>query len=318
MEGVTVRCDSGVVEGSNISMYYDPMISKLVTYADSREKAIDGMVAAVDQYVIEGVGHNTPFVASVCRNQSFRDGDTPTSFIDTHYPEGFSGVKLDEGEEHAMAVAVAAISSAKREILSAPPLPLSSVYDGHEIEEGVHDKIENVVVTIGGHSSITGISYAVAIPSYGDSAVIQKINDANSEWEGDAKKIDIGDLDYDPNDPISKVDIDGKERVLQIFREDAEGLMTIQMCGSVIDVAVRSPEEFHLSTHMVDPPVIDTSRMLMSPMPGKVSACGEVIIKNKRTCAAQPNAANNPIASRSSSHLPLTSETWSKLDRSCA
>ena len=96
MPGVTVRCDSGVVEGSDISMFYDPMISKLVTYADTRINAIDGMREALNQYVIKGVGHNTPFCASVCRNENFRKGDTPTSFIDTHYPEGFHGVELKE------------------------------------------------------------------------------------------------------------------------------------------------------------------------------------------------------------------------------
>ena len=98
MDGVTVRCDSGVVEGSDISMFYDPMISKLVTYADTRSKAIEGMTGAINEYIIQGVGHNTPFVASVCRSQHFKDGDTPTSFIDTHYPEGFNGVELTEKE----------------------------------------------------------------------------------------------------------------------------------------------------------------------------------------------------------------------------
>tara|TARA_B110000971_G_C19578239_1_gene306155 strand:+ start:45 stop:302 length:258 start_codon:yes stop_codon:yes gene_type:complete len=64
--------DSGVVEGSDISMYYDPMISKLVTYAESRDLAITGMQKAIDEYIIRGVGHNAPFIADVCRNDFFK------------------------------------------------------------------------------------------------------------------------------------------------------------------------------------------------------------------------------------------------------
>lgn len=118
MPGVTVRCDSGVVEGSDISMFYDPMISKLVTYADTRINAIDGMREALNQYVIKGVGHNTPFCASVCRNENFRKGDTPTSFIDTHYPEGFHGVELKEVRARANLIRLPPFNAEARVVLT--------------------------------------------------------------------------------------------------------------------------------------------------------------------------------------------------------
>jgi len=117
VEGVEVRCDSGVVEGSDISMFYDPMISKLITKADTRLQAIDGLAAALDEYVIRGVQHNTPFCLDLCRHPSFREGDTPTSFIDDHYPEGFEGVKLDDEEKKAIAIAMAAVFDRRRAML---------------------------------------------------------------------------------------------------------------------------------------------------------------------------------------------------------
>jgi hypothetical protein len=178
MEGVTVRCDSGVVEGSDISMYYDPMISKLVTYAETREKAIEGMSAAVDDYVIRGVGHNTPFIASVCRNDFFKRGDTPTSFIDTHYPDGFQGVELDKDETTALAVSAAAIAGARRYALERPPLPKSAAEARREAAYGE----EHVVVTLGGKF---GDSFAVALTG-GDAALVTPVVDGKLDGEPEA------------------------------------------------------------------------------------------------------------------------------------
>ncbi|GMH79041.1 hypothetical protein TL16_g08013 [Triparma laevis f. inornata] len=266
MEGVTVRCDSGVVEGSDISMFYDPMISKLVTYADTRIKAIDGMAAALNQYVIKGVGHNTPFCASVCRNQHFRDGDTPTSFIDTHYPEGFHGVELKEEETVALAVSVAAIARAKSEILETPPLPLSSS-ELFQTDSGEPVVVDNVIVTLGGHR---GQSYAVALEDAGTRAQVRKLATGSMEYEGDVHTLDLGPMDYSPVSSLATTTVDGEQKVIQIFGEDAQGVLSVQMEGSVVDCVVRSPDQFALSTYMKEPPVIDTSLMLLSPMPGKL------------------------------------------------
>ena len=260
-EGVKVRCDSGVVEGSDISMFYDPMISKLITRADTRLEAIDGLSAALDEYVIRGVSHNTPFCLDLCRNQAFRDGDTPTSFIDDHYPEGFDGVQLEAEEKSAVAIAMAAVANRRRDMLEGVPLAMEKVgYNDYE-------RIENVIVTIGGHS---GESFSVVVGDERDEAIVQKINDTNDGMEGEAETVSIGELDYDPNSYVTKFEVGGKERVIQMFGEDAEGLIKIQMGGAMMNIVVRSPDEFNLSTYMKEPPVIDTSRMLLAPMPGKL------------------------------------------------
>lgn len=72
-------------------MYYDPMISKLVTWAENREKALDLLDKAMEEYVIRGVVHNIGFGASIIRNKSFREGKYSTAFIPTFYPKGFTG-----------------------------------------------------------------------------------------------------------------------------------------------------------------------------------------------------------------------------------
>ncbi|GMH87269.1 hypothetical protein TrST_g6478 [Triparma strigata] len=292
MPGVTVRCDSGVVEGSDISMFYDPMISKLVTYADTRINAIDGMKEALNQYVIKGVGHNTPFCASVCRNENFRKGDTPTSFIDTHYPEGFHGVELKEEETVALAVSVAAIARAKSEVLDSPPLPLSSS-EVFQTENGEPVVVDNVIVTLGGHH---GQSYAVALEDAGTRAQVRKLGEG-MEYDGDVHTLDLGPMDYSPMSSLAKTTVDGSKKVIQIFGEDAEGVLSVQMEGSVVDCVVRSPDEFALSMHMKEPPVVDTSLMLLSPMPGKLISyaveVGDAVELGQELCVVEAMKMQN-------------------------
>ena len=91
-----VRNDTGVFEGGEISMFYDPMIAKLCTWAPDRAAAIDAMCVALDEFEIEGIGHNLPFLSAVMEHPRFRSGEITTAFIAEEYPEGFSGVSLPE------------------------------------------------------------------------------------------------------------------------------------------------------------------------------------------------------------------------------
>ena len=92
--GSRVRIDTGVEEGSEISMYYDPMISKLVTWGEDRERAMHILDRAFDEYVIQGVTHNIGFGKSILANESFWNGEYTTAFIPDFYPEGFTGDPL--------------------------------------------------------------------------------------------------------------------------------------------------------------------------------------------------------------------------------
>ena len=88
-DGVTVRNDTGVTEGGEISLYYDPMIAKLVTHAKTRSHAIDAQANALDAFVIEGIRHNIPFLAAVMANARWRSGKLSTGFIAEEFPHGF-------------------------------------------------------------------------------------------------------------------------------------------------------------------------------------------------------------------------------------
>jgi propionyl-CoA carboxylase alpha subunit len=105
--GVTVRNDTGVEEGGEISLYYDPMIAKLVTHAATRSAAIDAQADALDAFVIDGIRHNIPFLAAVMAKPRWRSGKLSTGFIAEEFPEGFHGI-APEGEEAQVLAAVAA------------------------------------------------------------------------------------------------------------------------------------------------------------------------------------------------------------------
>ena len=100
LEGV--RIDSGVAEGSEISMFYDPMIAKLITNADNREQAIDRMTLALNSFQINGVNHNIDFLSAVMANPRFQKGKFNTGFIAEEFPSGFSGTELSEEIKHHM------------------------------------------------------------------------------------------------------------------------------------------------------------------------------------------------------------------------
>jgi acetyl/propionyl-CoA carboxylase alpha subunit len=110
---VTVRIDSGVEEGSEISMFYDPMIAKLVTHAPDRLQAIDAMQAALDAYGIRGINHNIAFLAAVMTSPRFRAGDLTTNFIAEEFPDGFQGSGMS-AETREVLIALAAILEQRR------------------------------------------------------------------------------------------------------------------------------------------------------------------------------------------------------------
>ena len=113
--GVRVRIDSGVIEGSEISMYYDPMIAKLVTHgAEDRTAAIDGMMAALDAFYIRGIAHNMSFLAAVVDHPRFREGRLTTNFIAEEFPEGFHGTAELGDQARADLITLAAVLQQRR------------------------------------------------------------------------------------------------------------------------------------------------------------------------------------------------------------
>ena len=108
-DGITVRNDTGVTEGGEISLYYDPMIAKLVTHAATRLEAIDAQAEALDAFTIEGIRHNIPFLAAIMQHPRWRAGKLSTAFIAEEYPRGFERTPPAGEVAHAIAAVAAAI-----------------------------------------------------------------------------------------------------------------------------------------------------------------------------------------------------------------
>ncbi|MCB4379051.1 acetyl/propionyl/methylcrotonyl-CoA carboxylase subunit alpha, partial [Synechococcus sp. MU1644] len=108
-DSIVVRNDTGVYEGGEISMYYDPMIAKLCTWGPDRATAIEAMRVALDSFEVEGIGHNLPFLSAVMDHPKFVSGDMTTAFIAEEYPDGFEGVELGEEDLRRVAAACAAM-----------------------------------------------------------------------------------------------------------------------------------------------------------------------------------------------------------------
>jgi propionyl-CoA carboxylase alpha chain len=102
--GKRVRIDTGVEEGSEISMYYDPMISKLVTWGKDRQESMDILDRAFDEYVVRGVTHNLGFGKSILANEAYATGNYSTAFIPTYYPEGFTGDELNDNDHNLLSI----------------------------------------------------------------------------------------------------------------------------------------------------------------------------------------------------------------------
>jgi propionyl-CoA carboxylase alpha chain len=114
---IIVRNDTGVVEGAEISMYYDPMIAKLCTWAPDRLEAIDAMSEALDQFVVDGIEHNIPFLAALMQHPRWREGRLSTGFIAEEFPDGFAPIEPSEDDRRTLAAVALAAELLRRDRL---------------------------------------------------------------------------------------------------------------------------------------------------------------------------------------------------------
>ena len=191
-----IRMDSGVVEGHVVSPFYDPMLSKIISYAPTRQEAIDILANALDEYVVEGVKHNMRLVNAVLRHPAFQAGQTPTTFLPTHLPD-FKGVQLTISQEEEMAVAVALIGLTRESYLQRPP---------------VAPAFSPVVVRLGG---MFGSAFEVNL-SDEKKASVKKLARDESDSPGKERGVLIDSLKYDPENYLAHVSLDGVNRCLQV------------------------------------------------------------------------------------------------------
>ena len=236
-----VRNDTGVYEGGEISMYYDPMIAKLCTWAPDRAKAIEQMRIALDRFEVEGIGHNLPFLSAVMDHKKFISGKITTAFIAEEYSEGFNGVDLNDDEIKDLAACAAAMNR----VAEIRRTKISGRMDNHERRVG-----DDWVVQIAGKVFLVNV--------FADTA------GANVIFE-DETSIRISG-DWLPGKKLANMTAGGKNLVIKINK--ITGGFRMRTRGADLKVLVRTPRQAELSKHMQEKLPPDTSKMLLCPMPG--------------------------------------------------
>ncbi|MBX4954390.1 acetyl-CoA carboxylase biotin carboxylase subunit [Rhizobium lentis] len=243
---VVVRNDTGVFEGAEISMYYDPMIAKLCTWAPTRNEAIDAMGRALDGFVVDGIEHNVPFLSALMKHPRWREGRLSTSFIAEEYPDGFAPMKPDRQEEAtlaAIALSASLIEGNRRERFADRLRAASAAL-----------REDWVVKTGGSYVAVRLLDGLVTIPF-----------DMEMEIEGGSRSVVT---DWRPGDPVWSGKVGGEDITAQI-RPVLNGLR-IDWQGLSVTAKVFSPRHAELDRLMPVKLPPDTSRLLLCPMPGLV------------------------------------------------
>ncbi len=242
-ETAVVRNDTGVYEGGEISMYYDPMIAKLCTWAPTRAEAIEGMRVALDSFEVEGIGHNLPFLSAVMDHPRFASGVITTAFIAEEYPEGFQGVTLPE--DHIRRIAAA--SAAMHRVAEIRRTRISGTMGNHERRVGTDWVV-----------SLQGMEFPVTIAADRQGATV-------TFDDGTAHRVSS---DWTPGQPLARLNVDGALLVLKVGK--LPGGFRIRNRGADLKVHVRTPRQTELARLMPEKMPPDTSKMLLCPMPGLV------------------------------------------------
>jgi propionyl-CoA carboxylase alpha chain len=270
IEGAVVRNDTGVYEGGEISMYYDPMIAKLCTWGPTRAAAIEGMRNALDAFEVEGIGHNLPFLSAVMDHPKFVSGDMTTAFIAEEYPEGFSGVELPEDVLRRIAASTAAM----HRVAEIRRTRVSGRMDNHERHVG-----ENWVVSLQGHS------YPVTVAADREGASVRF-------EDGSTLRVSS---DWTPGDTLARLDVDGDALVLKVGKI-TQGFR-IRSRGADLKVHVRTPRQAELAALMPEKLAADTSKLLLCPMPGlivKVNVAeGDEVQEGQALCTVEAMKMEN-------------------------
>ncbi len=232
-----VRNDAGVREGDEISMFYDPMISKLCTWGETRADAITGMARALEDFHIEGLGHNIPFLSAVMDQARFQSGKITTGYIAEEFPDGFKGAELNAGQEDLFAAVAAFVQRLQ-----------STRHAGHAVPRS-----EWVVV-------IGKTSRRVRLASQADAMTVT--------FEDEGRTVTLSHVDWRPGLPLFKARIDGVPFSAHVMPA-LEGLV-IRHRAARSRVLVLTPNSAELHARLPEKQAADTSRLIVSPMPGLV------------------------------------------------
>ncbi|WP_077145094.1 acetyl/propionyl/methylcrotonyl-CoA carboxylase subunit alpha [Sphingopyxis sp. KK2] len=234
-----VRVDAGVEEGGEVSIFYDPMIAKLITWGETRDEAADLQVAALDRFELEGLGHNIDFLSAIMQHPRFRSGELTTGFIAEEYPEGFHGADTDADVTRALAAIAGFMASAEAD-------------RARRTDGQLGDRLEPPAKW---QVTIDGTPHKV------------KVGEKHIKVDGD--KVDIA-LEYTPGDKLVVADIDDSELAVKVAKTRTGWRMTTR--GRIHNVRVLPWHVAPLSAHMIEKVPPDLSKFLICPMPGLLVA----------------------------------------------
>lgn len=244
-DGTVTRNDTGVFEGGEISMYYDPMIAKLCTWGPDRLTAVEAMAEALDQFEVEGIGHNLPFLSAVMQQQRFRHGRLTTAYIAEEFADGFHGVTPDETS--ARKLAAIAVS----------------------INQVLQERASQISGTIGNHRRIVGndwvatladMTFPLTSGASADGAYVRFKDGTSASIAGD----------WTPGRTLATFNIDNQPMSVKV---DLTGTaIRLRWRGVDVIARVRSPRVAELARLMPKKLPPDTSKMLLCPMPGVITS----------------------------------------------
>ena len=242
-----VRNDTGVVEGSEISMFYDPMIAKLVTYAPTRAEAIEGMSTALDEFQVDGIQHNVPFLASLMKHPRWRSGQLATGFIDDEYPDGFEPATPDEEARNVLASVALSMHLIERERLDHLPGRLRPHHGGVRREWGVLINGEKLDAELIEGMAVTPLDIDVCVDGGSRARIV-------SDWV--------------PGDLLWKGHVGVRAVSVQV--RPVENGYQLDWQGYSVIAKVMTPRNAELAALMPEKVAPDTSSLLLCPMPGLV------------------------------------------------
>ena len=230
-----IRVDDGVYDGGEVSMFYDPMIAKLITWGQTRDEAADLQIAALDRFEIEGLGHNIDFVSAIMQHPRFRSGELTTGFIAEEYPDGFQGAASSPELVKSLAAIAGFVATAEADRARhvdgqlGDTLPPPSRWQV-KIADAVHD-----IEMIDGEMHVDGALFELS-------------------------------MEYDPGDRIIEAEVDGDELAVKITKTRNGFNMSTR--GAKHVARVLPGHIAHLATHMIEKIPPDLSKFLICPMPG--------------------------------------------------
>ena len=272
-DGVTVRNDTGVFEGGEISIHYDPMIAKLVTHAPDRLGAIEAQATALDAFVIDGIRHNIPFLSALMQHPRWREGRLSTGFIAEEFPDGFHPLVAEGETERRLVVAAAMIDHThnlrKRHISGQLREPEQMRFELKRVVAMGKRRVELEI-----EPRMIGVAIVFA-----DGRKVE----AHSEWK--------------PGDALWRGTVDGADIAVQA-RPLLNGY-ALSHAGVAVETRVYTRREAQLAALMIEHKGADGSRFLLCPMPGLVKAVavkvGQEVKAGEQLCIVEAMKMENVL-----------------------